>query len=213
MITFKSRKSAIRRADYITRKAHSVYSHVSSSRIDSMIGDDKVRNLFWGQMSFEYSLKFAKERMLIEDDTKNLHKHVVEMLQRGLGNCFEEAKLAELIGRINGQKNIYAVKIFAGDKYALHEAAMLTDKKFDIQTRYKLKGKDALILDPWLQVTDFVGKYVEQIKSNFAKTLGIKNGNIELQIDADGKLTPRKIKEFKEKYPELLIDKFEKIKI
>ena len=62
MITFESRQKVIRNADLITRKAHSLYPHVSESRIVSMIGEDKVKDLFWGNMSLRYALKFAAQR-------------------------------------------------------------------------------------------------------------------------------------------------------
>lgn len=114
MITFESRQKVIRNADLITRKAHSLYPHVSESRIVSMIGEDKVKDLFWGNMSLRYALKFAAQRYKMETDEKNLYRHIVETMLDGLGNCAEEAKLAELIARINGQKNVYSGKIFAG---------------------------------------------------------------------------------------------------
>ena len=57
MITFESRQKVIRNADLITRKAHSLYPHVSESRIVSMIGEDKVKDLF-----FSIKVKIPKKR-------------------------------------------------------------------------------------------------------------------------------------------------------
>ena len=106
MITFTSRHQEIRKADLITRKAHSIYPHISESRISAIIAQDKVKELFWEQMSMEYALKFAGERLKMEDDEKNLYQHIIDTMKKGLGNCAEEAKLAELIGNISGIKNI-----------------------------------------------------------------------------------------------------------
>ena len=82
MISFTGRQNSIRSADIITRKAHSQYPHVSESRINAAISQDKVKDLFWGQMSLEYALKFASERLNIELDEKNAHKHVIESLKK-----------------------------------------------------------------------------------------------------------------------------------
>lgn len=141
MITFESRQKVIRNADLITRKAHSLYPHVSESRIVSMIGEDKVKDLFWGNMSLRYALKFAAQRYNMEIDEKNLYRYVLESLQGRLGNCAEEAKLAELIARINGQKNVYSGKIFAGKGFANMKSLLSQIKKLNLIKNIILKIK------------------------------------------------------------------------
>lgn len=214
MITFTGRKNNIRNADIITRKAHSQYPHISESRINAAISQDKVKDLFWGQMSLEYALKFASERLNIELDEKNAHKHVIESLKKGLGNCYEESKLAELIAKVNGQKNIYSGKIFAGKGLAKHEVAFITDKKIEPDKLYKFKNKEAIILDPWLGITDFAGNYFKKIRTDFSKILGIRpNSKPKIQPDFSSKISARKIAEYKKNNPELIIKKFKKIKV
>ena len=207
MITFTSRQKDIRNADLITRKAHSVYPHISESRVSAIISKDKVKELFWGQMSMEYALKFAGERLKMECDEKNLYAHVIEALKNGLGNCAEEAKLAELIGKINGIKNIYSGSIFAGKGFAKHDVAFITNEEIKPNKKYKFKKKDALIIDPWLGITEFAGNYFKIIKTNFAKLLEIR-GNSKPYIipDFTSKLTQAKIRNFRKKYSELIID-------
>lgn len=207
MITFTSRQKDIRNADLITRKAHSVYPHISESRVSAIISKDKVKELFWGQMSMEYALKFAGERLKMECDEKNLYAHVIEALKNGLGNCAEEAKLAELIGKINGIKNIYSGSIFAGKGFAKHDVAFITNEEIKPNKKYKFKKKDALIIDPWLGITEFAGNYFKIIKTNFAKLLEIR-GNSKPYIipDFTSKLTQSKIRNFRKKYSELIID-------
>ena len=214
MITFTSKQHSIRSADLITRKAHSQYPHISESKISSMIGNDKVKDLFFGQMSFEYALKFAAERLKIDLDEKNAHRYVLESLKNGLGNCYEEAKLAELIAKINGQKNIYSGKIYAGKGFAKHEVAFITNKEIKPDKFYRFKNKEAIILDPWLGITDFAGNYFTRICKNFNRTLGIKSySKPKLQPDFSGKISARKLAEYKKNNPELIIKKFKKIKI
>ena len=206
MITFTSRQKDIRNADLITRKAHSVYPHISESRVSAIISKDKVKELFWGQMSMEYALKFAGERLKMECDEKNLYAHVIEALKNGLGNCAEEAKLAELIGKINSIKNIYSGSIFAGKGFAKHDVAFITNEEIKPNKKYKFKKKDALIIDPWLGITEFAGNYFKIIKTNFAKLLEIR-GNSKPYIipDFTSKLTQAKIRNFRKKYSELII--------
>ena len=187
MITFESRQKVIRNADLITRKAHSLYPHVSESRIVSMIGEDKV-------------------------DEKNLYRYVLESLQGRLGNCAEEAKLAELIARINGQKNVYSGKIFAGKGFAKHEVAFITDKEIKPDKKYHFKNKDALIIDPWLGVTDFAGRYFKSLTKQYAKVLQIRgNAKPSLQADFSSKLTPKKLGDLKKGHPELIIRNYRPI--
>ena len=174
MITFTSRHQEIRKADLITRKAHSIYPHISESRIAAIIAQDKVKELFWGQMSMEYALKFAGERLKMEEDEKNLYQHIIDAMKKGLGNCAEEAKLAELIGKISGIKNIYSGSIFAGKGFAKHDVAFITDKEIKENKKYQFKNKEALIIDPWLGITDFAGNYFKMIKTTFAKLLEIR---------------------------------------
>ena len=214
MITFTSRNQNIRNADLITRKAHSVYPHISESKITSMIGKDQVKELFFGRMSLEYALKFAAERLKIDMDEKNTYKYILEALKKGLGNCYEEAKLAELIAKINGQKNVYSGKIYAGKGLAKHEVAFITDKKMKPDMFYRFKNKEAIILDPWLGITDYAGNYFTRIRKNFGRILGIRSySKPNMQVDFTCKISSRKILDFKKNNPELVLKSFRKIKI
>lgn len=207
MITFTSRHNEIRKADLITRKAHSIYPHISESRISAIIAQDKVKELFWGQMSMEYALKFAGERLKMEEDEKNLYQHIIDAMKKGLGNCAEEAKLAELIGKISGIKNIYSGSIFAGKGFAKHDVAFITDKEIKENKKYQFKNKEALIIDPWLGITEFAGNYFKMIKTTFAKLLEIRgNSKPYIKPDFSSKLSQAKVKNYRKIYPELIID-------
>ena len=163
MISFKSRNEHIRIADIITRKAHSQYPHISVSRNHYLINKSDVNRFFLENMDIRDSLKLASHRMNIEMDEKNSYSHIINCLQNGLGNCFEESKLAELIAKINGQKNIYVGKIFAGRGFEKHEVAFITNKKIEPNKKYSFRNKEALIIDPWLGVTEYAGNYFKLI--------------------------------------------------
>lgn len=212
MISFKSRNEHIRIADIITRKAHSQYPHISVSRNRTIVNKSELNKFLWGNMDLRDSLRLASHRINIEMDEKNLYKYIINCLKNGLGNCSEESKLAELIAKINGQKDIYSGKIFAGNGLEKHEVAFITNKKIEPNKKYSFKNKEALIIDPWLGITEYAGNYFKLIKTNFANLLEIRgNSKPKLQADFSGKLSKRKINELKNKYPELIVKNYKKI--
>ena len=212
MISFRSRNEHIRMADIITRKAHSQYPHISVSRNHYLINKSEVNRFFWKNMDMRDSLKLASHRMNIEMDEKNSYKHIINCLQNKLGNCSEESKLAELIAKINGQKNIYVGKIFAGKGFEKHEVAFITNKKIEPNKKYSFKSKEALVIDPWLGVTEYAGNYFKLIKTKFGDLLDIRgNSKPKIKADFSGKLSTKKINELKNKYPELMIKNYKKI--
>ena len=211
MITFKSRNEMVRKADMITRKAHSQYPHVSVSRIDVMLGNNKTKHFFWDNMAFKYSLKCASERLKIDMDEKNLYTLIIESLKNGIGNCGEETNLAELIGKINGLKNIYSGKIYAGKSFPIHEAAFITDREIQPSKKYSFKAKDAIIVDPWLGITEYAGEYFRKLRTQFKGTFNLRsNSKLKIEADFTSRLTPYKIKKLKKEHPELIIKDFKK---
>ena len=212
MISFRSRNEHARIADIITRKAHSQYPHISVSRNHYLINKSEVNRFLWGNMDLRDSLRLASHRINIEMDEKNLYNHIINCMKNGLGNCSEESKLAELIAKINWQKNVYVGKIFAGSGFEKHEVAFITNKKIEPNEKYSFKNKEALIIDPWLGVTEYAGNYFKLIKTNFGNLLGIRgNSKPKIQADFSGKLSTGKINELKNKYPELMIKNYKKI--
>ena len=168
---------------------------------------ESKHHVFFKFKSFEDILK-------IEIDEKNTYQYVIESLKKGLGNCFEESKFAELIAKINGQNNIYSGKIYAGKGFAKHEVAFITDIKINADKFYRFKNKEAIILDPWLGITDYAENYFTRITKNYGKILGIKSySKPKLQPDLSGKISARKLAEYKKNHPELIIKNFKKIKV
>lgn len=216
MITFESRHKAVRNADIITRKAHNEYPHISTSKLDNMLGDDMVKEIFWGNMNFQYQLKLVKERLRYEDEEKNLHSLIIEsMKNKRLGNCYEEAKVAEAIGKLNGQSNIYSAKIFYNKK-PFHEIAFVTDKEIKPNKKYKFKGKEAVIIDPWLSTTSFAGEYFTNLKNTYKNLFPEikRKRKMQFKVEADfsSHLTSYRLRKLKKNYPELILQNFKKIK-
>ena len=179
MITFKSRSQAIKNADRITRAVNSVYPHVSESRsrrkinhFQTKLYPDKVCYKF-SNLSWRNSVKLDKLRYRSGEGI-DLFKNIIDMLKNNkIGNCYENSVMAQIIGKINGIKNIYPSKIFfnknsSGHQIQLdHVVAIITDKPFDKGYKYNFKQKDAIVVDPWLGITEYAGDYLKRLKNEF----------------------------------------------
>ena len=196
-------------------------------------------------MEYRYLLRHCAERYKMEMADDNLYSVIVNSLKEAkIGNCYEEAKLAELIGKINGVKNIYSGKIFFNsdrfpqtNKPLNHEISFITDKTISQDKNYFFKNKDAIILDPWLGITDFAGEYFAKLKHYFCQLFPAlpkapdcdelyrrsygnsqrykqlyKQSKIQtdfmIRPDFECRLTNDNIAQLKKDYPELIIDSF-----
>ena len=179
MISFKSRNIAIRQAGRITERVNSVYPHISESRINLKINHfqsikypDPICNKL-GKLKLKNSTKIDNLRYRSGEGI-DLFRNIIDMLKnKQIGNCYEEAILAQIIGKINGVKNIYPSKIYfnknsSGEQMQLdHVVAIITEKPFDKGYKYDFKNKDAIVIDSWLGITEFVGDYIRRIKTDF----------------------------------------------
>ena len=114
MITFKGRCDAIKKSDRITRYVNSAYPHISESKTRELIsrqllytdfGDKKNARL--RDLALNFMLKMKALRYNYTSGTDLLKKIIRSLKDAKLGNCYEMAKITELTGKINGQKNIY----------------------------------------------------------------------------------------------------------
>ena len=179
MISFQSRNSAIRQADRITRSVNSIYPHISESKTKKMAEHQQFLNYpdkicyKLGNLKLKNSIKIDTLRYKHREGI-DLFRDIIDMLKNHkIGNCYESAVVAEIIGKINGIKNIYPSKIFfnknsSGYQTQLdHVVAIITDNSFMPDRYYSFKNKDAIIIDPWLGITEFAGDYINKLRTNF----------------------------------------------
>ena len=179
MISFKSRDQAIRQADRLTRLAASVYPHVSESKSRMNIRHFQEKHYplpicyRFGNLNVKNSNKLDALRYRSGDGI-DLFRNIIDTLKNHkIGNCYEESVLAQIIGKINGIKNIYPSKIYfnrnsSGCQMQLdHAVAIITDKPFEKGYKYDFRHKDAVIIDPWLGITEYAGDYIRRLKTNF----------------------------------------------
>ena len=208
MITFKGNKELLKSAKLLETNSRNLYPHMSTSRIRQIIGFEKENDpKFFTEMKKDYST--ARNMIRISGD---YYSALVYSLQFGrIGNCTEDSMLTELLGKINGQKNIYTGSLGIekeGKKGALnHVVAFVTDKPDEEQF---FKNKEAVIIDPWLGITDFADNYFTKLKTIFRKTFmyeknkryaTLPNNNFTIEIIRSISKTT---KEFKANKKELL---------
>ncbi len=177
MITFEGRQKVLKTADIIGRKASGTYQHISGSKLDYRY--HKAYHI--KEPSFkplpEYITKIASKINKMRDKIDAAWYYysalVKEVKKKKVGNCFEDAMLAELIGHINGQDNIHMGNIYVkkqnvqNQKSIGHAVAFITNKKISKDHSYKLKGKEAIIIDPWLNIVDYAGNYFTKIRNQY----------------------------------------------
>lgn len=179
MITFKGRQQVLKSADTIQRRAHSVYPHISGSKLKKRIHHVYgIPEPTLKQMPEFFQVVVSKIQTMrdaLRSSDKIYPELISEMQEKRVGNCIEDALLAQLIGKLNGQKNIYVGNIVVEKervekkKNIDHAVAFVTNKKIKSGEEYSFKNKDAIIIDPWLNLVDFAGDYFTKIKYQYRK--------------------------------------------
>ena len=180
MINFINR-NALKNADRITRYASSVYPHISESKSTIVINNALTKKEL--NTKERYRLLNLKNRYKLKMDKLRYRggygfeqfQIIIDCLKNSkLGNCYESSILAEIIGKINGLKNIFSAQVFYTkntDNINMrfdHGVAVITDKTFEKDIKYTFKNKDAIIIYPWLGITDFAGEYINKIRTVFS---------------------------------------------
>ena len=160
MITFQSRNSAIVKADRITRSVNSVYPHISESKARKAVGYHLQYTVTDTKTGYKLSNLMLKNSNKIDNLRCrsgmgiDLFENIIDMLKnKKIGNCYEKSMLCQIIGKINGIKNIYPAKIYctrnsSGATVQLdHVVAVITDIPLGACRKYSYKNKDAVILD------------------------------------------------------------------
>jgi len=210
MITFQANQQTLKSAKLLESKARNTYPHLSTSKIRTQIVYDKPTPSFFEELKKDYSLM---RRMIRESG--DYYTSIIYTLAFGkIGNCTEDSMLTELIGKINGQKNIYTAcigikKDNEPTKFLDHVVAFITDQNVKAGKKYFFKNKDAIIIDPWLNTSDFVSEYFTKLKTVFREKFmnrkdcrfaTFTNDKLATQILSKESKTPREFKEKRKEY-------------
>lgn len=217
MISFEARNHVLKKPDMIARKAHTIYPHLSTSRVRGIINKDYSKQTRIEKAMMKISRKLIDMRNKMADKISELPIVIKSMKEGKVGNCYEEARLAEIIGRINGEKNIYSGRIFFGspdskEKPLDHVVAFITSKNVEPKNMLTLKNKEGIIIDPWLGIADFAGEYFNKLKTIFKpqfERIPNKTSEIGFRIEPNFEefVGEGSVEELKVNFPELIIKK------
>jgi len=210
MITFQANQQTLKSAKLLESRARNTYPHLSTSKIRSQIGYDKPAPAFLCRLN-----KYYKNLRNMIRESGNYYNAIVYTLSLGkIGNCAEDSMFTELIGRINGQENIYTgcLGIKRDDepvKHLDHVVAFVTNKKIKEGQEYFFKNKDAIIIDPWLNTSNFVSDYFTKLKTVYrerfmnrkdSRFATFTNDKLATEILREETKTPQEFKEKRKEY-------------
>ena len=203
-------KECLKPAEKITRKVKNVYPHISPFNMQKFDHSKRSmdNNKFFNYLK-DLQMKLIEFRHVLAE-SRSPHKDLVDELKNGLrlANGGEEVELASTIGRINGQKNIYSASVDGVD----HAVCFITNAPVKEGKSQILKGKDAIIIDPQLGITDFANNYFAKIKEALGK-YHFKKGDLSVTPFKNQLNDEQVIQNLKENYPELLIKDYKEIKV
>ncbi len=128
------------------------------------------------------------------------------------GNCFENAKIAELILKMNGIKNAYTVFLKKNNHYIDHNFCLFNK---DNGLNYQAKdnntfiidpwNKKTIIIDPWCNKADFIDNmmilYENRMKNHFNID---RKQNLTFEIHDIINLSEKDLGELREKFPQFV---------
>ena len=204
-------KQNLKTADIIQRKAKNTYAHISPYLFEQQ--ENVMQNQKLKEFVLELKRKLFDFRYIMQT-SPNPQKLLIENLKRGnkLGNSGEEVDLATIIGKINGQKNIYSASVNGLD----HAVSIITNKIVKNGQKQIMKNKDAIIIDPQLGITDYAGNYFAKLKEIMGKPYqnATKNeAGLAVIPRNNHRLNKAQIADLKTNYPELLIADYKHVKV
>ena len=133
---------------------------------------------------------------------ENPVKVAIKMLKDyKLGNCFENALIAELVMKMNGVENARTLYIKNGKSVEHSVCAFNKDgSKLD-----KIVNNKTIIIDPWAQKTDYGNNMMVYLKNQFGNNLAIdKKSKLGYEIYEFARLNPSDIEKLRAQYPSLV---------
>ncbi len=119
-----------------------------------------------------------------------------------VGNCYEDAKIAEFILRLNGIKNACTALMMQSGKSLDHAVCVFNRDGSVFSGDIK---NSTIIIDPWAGKADFAKNMFVDYKNNFNRYFDINaKKDIDLYIDDYILLDDIQLNLFKETYPKLI---------
>lgn len=120
-----------------------------------------------------------------------------------IANCGEDAKLSELIMRLNGHENVHTAGINVGDKHVDHIVCFFNrdGSKFD----GTIKNNNTIIIDSWLNEVDFANNMLKRYKNAYKDFMFVpKDGKLSFRDIKSLDLTKEELAQLGSEFPQLL---------
>jgi len=189
-------KRPLKSPEVIQRKAKQAYQHLSPYILQNKYGSTPyIEKLVKSLTEFRHNLEVSENPL----------KMLIEHLKNGkkIGNSGEETILATVIGRINGQKNIYTGTIDGLD----HAISFITRGRVENGQKIILNDKNTIIIDPQLGITDYANNYFQKL-CNIIGGMPKKKTIFSVTPVHNYRLNKTQIAELRANYPELLIENY-----
>lgn len=239
--SFNGRCSQIKDAQWVCHAVNSIYPHVSTTKFSAYLYKLKMQNpdvysrflnkepffivdikslkelwlarMFdWQQKMVNKINKIRKEWLeLSQNDYGCINNLIAQLKYEKMGNCGEDAMLAQAILKMNGIDNVYTAALKVKNTEIDHSVCVFNRDGSPLNGKV---SKKTIIIDPWLGTADFASNmflkyknlcknYFFRIKDNSKIQLcNIKGSNISgeelllLSLKHDEFLFPSITKEF-----------------
>ena len=133
---------------------------------------------------------------------KTIESTLYQLENYRLGNCYEDAKITELILLLNGVKNSCLAKLKTPFKNIDHIVCIFNQ---DGSAYTGEIGNGTIVIDNWAGKADYAKNMSTHYKNLFKNHFYISpNDPIEYAMYEKHSLTPEQIEKFKEKYPQFV---------
>ena len=188
-ISFTAKCQQIKDAQWVCKTAKSVYPHLSTTWIAGKIfkyqeNNPELYDRFINKKSFEHIIaknnneqnllnlftwhKYLVQKINILRDTqlKNAQgkiNHIIEQVKHHkLGNCGEDAIIAETILKLNGVKNACTSSLKIDGALVDHSVCVFNKDGSEFNGKV---SKDTIIIDPWFGDADFASNMFVKYKN------------------------------------------------
>ena len=200
-ISFKSRSSLIKDADYIRRTVNRhfpvvLYTKAAHEYCGKLSGYKNIKNFILKKN--EILKEYRKDRHYVKSPFVFYKEIIYCALKEKLGACFELSSLVELALRMNGVKNCTKASLVDSSGKLLNHSVVCIKNSDNL--------KKSIIIDPWLQDCGFLPEMLSKYKNEYARYLKTpQQGSIvEIKLNPARELTEEQLNYFRAKYPRLL---------
>lgn len=210
---FTGRCAPVRDAQWVCHVISANLPHISTTRANvpyRYIAENRLaapplirRLTIWRQKIIE-KLNYLREGYQNDwADSYDVIKGIITQLeQEKLGNCYENAHVAETILKMNGIKNASCAGIKAGLEDVDHLVCVFNTDNSPVTRKIK---KNTIIVDPWLGISDFAENIFLKYKNMYRNYLKI-SGNEKLRLGdlEEFRLTGCDLEKLREEYPQFI---------